>query len=235
MGDGKQDPRMTPVPSNELMELTQLLIRTDQNVTFLKDELIPPLAKDTREARDKARAALGKIDGHLRDTDAHVHGCLEGDRQLRQDTDIGTLKSDMSETKAKTGGISKLVWWLMGIAVTVALVAGGFAVSVRVSSAENAVDIEDNAEDIDDNEESIKTLTKVQQEDRETYLRVARDLPKNVTKAARSIPPPEPTIDDMEDAADDLPLSPREQRQLLDLLGRARKRGNGHGDGGRTP
>jgi hypothetical protein len=228
MGDGKQDPRMTPVPSNELLALTQLLTRTDQNVTLLKDELLPPIARDTREARDTARESIGKIDTHLKDTDAHVHPCVEGDRQLRQDNDIGRLKTKAVETETKTSGLSKLVWWLMGIAVTVALVAGGFAVSVRVVSAENS-------DGVQDNEESIKALTKVQREDRETYLRIARDLPKNVTKAARAVPPPEPTIDDMEEAADDLPLSPREQRQLLELLGRARKRGIGHGDGGRTP
>jgi len=228
-----KDPRLTPVPTTDLDNLTALVIRTDTNVRILKEELLPPLVSDTREARDKAREALKSVNDHVSDSDAHVHPCRETDRQLRQDNDIGKIKSDVVETKTTASGLSKLVWWLMGIAVTVALGAGAFAITVRETATANVTHIEGAIEDINEHEDEIDALREAQQRDRETYLKTMRELPTKVTNAARSIPPPEPTIESMEEAAEDLPLTPREQRQLMDLLGRARKRGNGEGDGNR--
>lgn len=212
--------RLTPPPSYSSDALAKAIIETGQSIKFIREDLLPPLVKDTKEARDKAREALQKVDTHIGDSDAHEHPCIEQPRQARQDDDIGQLKG----VKEKVEGTSKLVWWLMGIAVTVALVAGGFAVSVRVSAAENRDDIDDNVEDIDENEDAIKALAKSQQADRETYLREMRDLPRQVTNAAKR---PSPTIDEYQDAADELPLTEREQEQLLKLLKRAQQRTNG--------
>jgi hypothetical protein len=211
--------RLTPPPPYSADSLAKSIIETGQSIKFIRKDLLPPLVKDTKEARDKAREALQKVDGHLEDADSHEHRCIEGDRQNRQDGDIGTLKG-LSE---KVQGTSQLVWWLMGLAVTLAVIAGGFAISVREHSVENSVTISDIADDVDDHDETIKAMSKSQQELRETYIREMRELPQKVTLAAQR---PAPTIEEYENAADDLPLTETEQNQLLRILKRAQKRTN---------
>lgn len=216
---------LTPPPEYSSASLAKAIIEGRADTKVIKEDLLPPLIKDAREARDKARESLQKVNAHIDDTDSHEHPCIEGPRQGRQDDDIGLLKGETIETKAQVGNTSKLVWWLMGIAVTVALIVGGFAVSIRVTAAENVTNIGSIVEDVDDNVDSIKELRKVQRQDRELYLREVRLLPTKVRQAAVSKPP---TIEQMEDTADDIGLNDREQRQLMSLLKRARNRGNGN-------
>lgn len=211
--------KYTPVPTGQFVGLVTAVARIDTNIKSIKEEMLPPLARDTQEARDKAREALTKVNGHIADTDSHEHPCVEKPRQERQDQDLGDLKG----TKEKVENTSKLVWWLMGIAVATALSVGGFTWATRVITAENASSIRTNVGDIAENKTEVKALREAQQRDRETFIREVRGIPAQVEEAAKAR---QPSVDDFEDAAGDLPLTEREQTQLLQLLKRARQRGS---------
>lgn len=217
MGDRTTE---TPVPTSDLVALSNTLVRVDQNVKSIKNDLLPPLAADTREARDKARAALGKIEEHKADTDAHGHPCTEGDRQERQDSAIADMRP-------KVAGLDKWRWWLMGLVVLGLSSAIGFSLATRGVTTENATTIGSHTRELDRHEREIDTLEKAQQADRETYLREVRNLPQKVSTQIKQDPVPPPEV--VERAVEDLPLRPHERRQLEDLIERARKRGDNGG------
>ena len=213
----------TPVPTADLVAVTGTLARVDQNVRQIKNDMLPPLVADTREARDKARAALVKIEEHSRDTDAHGHPCTERDRQERQDDAIADMRP-------RIAGLDKWRWWLMGILLVGVSSAFGFALLSRQVSTENATRINATARDVDRHERVIDAVQKAQQRDRETYLRAVREIPSETARKVQATPSPAPDVVDR--AAEDLSLRPYERRQLRELIDRARKReGNGARDG----
>jgi hypothetical protein len=216
----------TPVPTADLVAVTGTLARVDQNVRQIKNDMLPPLVADTREARDKARAALGKIDEHARDTDAHDHGCKETARQEKQDDAIADMRP-------RIAGLDKWRWWLMGILLVGVSSAFGFALLSRQVSTENATRINATARDVDRHERVIDSVQKAQQRDRETYLRAVREIPSATARKVSATPVKAPSQEVVERAADDLPLRPHERRQLRMLMDRAREReANGEGNGG---
>ena len=215
----------TPVPTADLMAVTATLVRVDQNVKSIKNDLLPPVAADAREARDKARAAWAQIKEHKQDDDAHEHPCVEGDRQERQDDAIADMRP-------KVAGLDKWRWWLMGIMVLGVSSAFGFALLTRATATENATRVESHGQDLTRHEREIDTLEKSQQADRETYLREVRGIPNATARKVQATPAKAPATETVDRAVEDLPLRPHERRQLRELIDRARDRGNGDDHGG---
>lgn len=203
----------TPVPTADLVVLSNTLVRVDQNVKSIKNDILPPLVVDTREARDNARDALAKINGHASDEEAHEHSCVDAPRQERQDT--------------KISGLSKVFW--IALSVFVAIVSGsyGYTLVISNSTTENATSIKGQSENINRHEKSIEALRVSRQLDRETYLKSINDLPSRVTESVQKAPGSSQEV--VERAAEDLPLRPHERRQLRELMSRARERSNGDG------
>lgn len=208
------DPRHTPVPTSELQALTTAVTRVDLNVRTIKEDLLPPLAADTREARDKAREALQKVDTHVADVGEHGHRCDEKDRQGRQDEAIADLRP-------RVAGTSRVLWWAVGIGAAVLSSAVGFALVVRAGAAETATRVEVLDRDVSRHELEIDSLEKAQARDRETFIREVRQIPTKVSAKVREEEPSEAQVDR---AVEDLPLLPSERRQIRELLSRARDR-----------
>lgn len=219
------DPRHTPVPSSMLLSISTNLADVASGVKSIKEDLLPPLAADTREARDKAREALQKVDTHVSDPEAHLaHRCDEKDRQARQDGDIAEAKGKLLEADAKISSTSKVLWWALGIVVAVGGTAVGFAISTSsgaAAAASELEDLDDVPEAVARHDVQIKALEKAQAEDRATFIREVRKLPAEVSTKVRSSTP---ALEQVDDAVDELPLRPSERRQLLELLDRARRR-----------
>lgn len=211
---------MTPIPTGDLLTLTTAVARIDQNVRSIKNDLIPPLSTDTREARDKAREALQKVDGHMGDTDSHEHPCVEGARQERQDNELAKNRG----VKGEISSLSKVFWVAVSIITTI--VAGSYGYTLLISNAttENKTVNTAQEQNINRHEETINELRVAQQRDRETFIREQRAMPAQLIKAVRAV---RPTVEDLEDVADELPLTEREARQMNELLKRAKKRSNG--------
>jgi hypothetical protein len=215
----ESDIRLSPTPKYTAAALTQAIIETRQDTKFLREDLLPPLMKDTKEARDKAREALSKVDTHLADTDSHEHPCVEGPRQERQDEGLANGR----EVKSKVSGLVKI----LGIAITIVIgaIGGsyGYTLTLSNSTTANETRIEGQTNTSNRHEREINSLEKAQQQDRETYLREMRALPGNVQEVAQKR---EPTLDDVEDFASDrsVKMSDRERDMMKLIVKQVKKR-----------
>lgn len=157
-------------------DLFRAVVRIDQNVTSIKQDLLPPLARDTREARDKAREALLRISEHIVDIDAHDHDCEEKDRQAKQDSELATMSPKIS-------WITKFVWWIIGIVGIGATSAVGFALTINSVTAANTEKISRNNEDIKTAIVNLDELRKSTANDSKEFARqiqrTMKDLKKN--------------------------------------------------------
>jgi hypothetical protein len=215
----------TPVPTSTLLSISTSLASLDAGVKSIKEDLLPPLSADTKEARDKAREALQKVDNHIGEPDLHEdHGCLEIERQRTQDEGLAEAKGGLLETNAKVASTSKVLWWALGIVAVVLGSAATFAVtssSAATRAAAELDDLDNIPETVARHDVQIKALEKAQAEDRRTFIDEVRKLPTTTAAKVQSTSPSDEVV---EDAADDLPLRPSERRQLLELLERARAR-----------
>lgn len=204
----------TPIPTSRLNELAEAIGRIDGNVRSVKEDLLPPLTADTKEARDKAREALTKIDDHVVGV-AHDHNCSETTRQERQDSALAALR----ELSPRVAGLSKFLWALVGILVTGVGSSVGFALVTKAQAATNAARIESQASADQRHDELIRSFQALRESDRREFITLTRELPRRVVEARA----PDEQI---EHAAESLPLTPIEERQVKSILRNARRRGD---------
>jgi hypothetical protein len=208
----------TQLTTEGMVSLTQSVVKIGQNVKFIKEQ-IPPLREDTREARDKSREALSRITDHLRDKEAHIHVCIEAERQVRQDEKI----SSIGKIEPRLGGIAKIVWWMIGVVVLGIGSAMSFAIMTRADAAANSTRIENQSSDIQRHEKDISQIEKNQTRDREIFLKELRALPSSFQKVSRE----DTSLDEIESAVGDLPFTQHEKRVLQKILKQAKYRSGG--------
>lgn len=134
-----------------LLEMTKSLVKVDQNVEFIKDQMTT-VKSDTREARDKARQALGLINLHLRNKSAHEHPCIELTRQENQDSDIADIEpviGNLVKLEPRLNSLSKLVWWALGAFLAILISLGGFALQVNSDSVQNSILVKKHEKDLE--------------------------------------------------------------------------------------
>lgn len=211
---------LTPAPEPDLSGMARNINRIgsavskiDVSVQSIKEDILPPVAADAKEARDGVLRLDGRVNA-LESSPPPAHECTETDRQARQDAAIGA-------GEAKVAHNTRLLWWLLGVLLLVGSSAIGFAMVTGSTAARTAASLEATDETVDRHEGAIKALVEAQARDRETYLREIRALPVKVSETVQASSPPAEQIDD---AADELPLWPSERRQLIQLLERARAR-----------
>lgn len=214
----------TPVPTSTLDDVRTMVASTHANVNIIRKEILPPLLDDTREARDTARTAIQGLIDHKENVSIHSHECKEQERQKQQDADIDSLHTKASDNRTYAGSAlergnhtNRLVWWVIGVAGTVLMAAGMFAISSRVTDTEHSSHIETNKSNIEDNDREIKMV-------RKTLITEIRRLPQEITEAARAVPPPIVTIDNVEDVITDFDMTEYEKRSIQRILNRVRKR-----------
>lgn len=215
-----------PLPSSDLLSLTNAVTRIDQNVRSIKNDLIPPLSTDTREARDNAREALLKVNGHVADNDSHEHPCIEGPRQERQDKDIAKT----NDLRSKLSSLSKVFWVAISIVAGVISGSYGYTFSISNQATANHTSNESQDKNLDRHEATIAELRKSQQQDRELFIKQQAEMPGKVIEAVKSVRPTvEELEDDIEEVADETDeLTEVEQRhikQAIVILKRAKQRG----------
>ena len=210
--DAQRRIRSSVVPTIELINISNKLTEVATGVKSIKEDMLPPLISDTREARDKAREALQRSVEHERDDAAHVHPCVERERQSRQDTDIADLKPRVS-------GTSKLVWWVLGLGVVALSSAVGFAILTRSTEAGTTVRIEAMDRDLDRHEALLVEFRRSYREDRDALLREVRAIPAKVQQGFD--PPERVLIERLLAGENGVPLTPHERRVLRDLAKRA--------------
>ena len=225
-GERRRKIPTTPVPTSTLEDMRDLVSRTHANVNMLRKEILPPLIDDTRNARDTAREALLGLTEHKSNESVHSHDCSERERQKQQDDDIDQLKIKLSDNKTVAGSamvhvnnMNRLLWWVIGVAGTIVTAAVIFAISVRVMTTENKSHIEVNRGNITENDQEIRVI-------RDTFMKEIRKLPIEVTRAARSVPPPKQSLDieDFEEAMNGFEMTEYEKKAVHRILKRAYQR-----------
>lgn len=227
-GDRRRKVPTTPIPISTLDDVRDMVSRTYASVNIIRKEILPPLADDTREARDTAREAIRSLSDHKDNTAVHGHGCTEQERQKQQDNDIETLRIKIADTKTMAGSAmvhinnaTRILWWIIGVAGTVITAAIIFAISVRVTTTENSSDIRVNKNEIVENDQEIKLI-------RDSFMKEIRQLPSEVTRAAQK--KRELNLDDIKEAIDDFEMSEYEKRAIQRIIERARRRGEKDGN-----
>lgn len=225
-GERRRKAPTTPVPTSTLEDMRDLVSRTHANVNMLRKEILPPLIDDTRNARDTAREALQGLNEHRTNETIHSHGCIEQERQKEQDDDIDSLQNQVSDTKTiassalvHVNNTNRILWWIIGVSGTVIAAAIVFAISVRVSTTEHKSHIEINRANITEHDQEIRVI-------RDNFMKEIRKLPAEVTRAARSVPPPKPSMDveDMKQIVDGFEMTEYEKRTVHRILKRVQQR-----------
>jgi hypothetical protein len=219
---------MSPLPSTDALALSRNVSRLNSSVTrmegkvdTIKDDILPKVMADVREARDGVLNLRIRVK-NLESLPPPPHDCYEQDRQKNQDDDIGALQTSLAQVGTSSQGLGKLVWWLLGMVVVVGGTAVSFAIASRVSVAENTTLIQAQRGDLSRHEHTIETLERSRQADREQILKEVRLLPNKVEKATQRR---DPTIDEFENASLEMPLTNREKEVLLKILSKVRDRG----------
>jgi len=222
-GDRRRNAPTTPIPISTLDDVRDMVSRTYASVNIIRKEILPPLADDTREARDTAREAIRSLSDHKDNTSVHGHDCTEQEHQKQQDNDIETLRIKVADTKTVAGSAmvhinntNRILWWIIGVAGTVITAAIIFAISVRVTAVENSSDIQVNKSDIVENDQEIKLI-------RDSFMKEIRQLPSEVTRAAQM--KRELNLDDVEEAVEHFEMTDYEKRAIQRIIERSRRRG----------
>ncbi len=211
---------LTPVPTQDLATVTnnvvrigKSVVRIEEAIKTIKDVQLPPVAKAATEARDGLIRMEGRVTA-IENKPQREYSCIEDDRLTIHDTEIVRVQTQQRST-------SRLLWAVLGIAVTICSAIFGFAMVIRSTATQNATRIEDARSNLTRHEQDIVRLEKAQQNDRATYLREVRKIPTKVQEVADNR---EPTLEEIEDAAEQIPLTQRERDVMRHLIRQARKR-----------
>lgn len=210
----------TPIPTNDFNKLTQTIASIDSTVKSIHRDLLPPLFTDTKEARDTAREALGKINGHEANERIHEHECTERDRQLRQDNEL----DELNVLSPRVAFLSKLTWALVGVLISGVGSAVGFALASRSVGASNTARIESQQQVDTRHDELLRNIQQLRESDRREFIQLSNDLPRRIMEA-------QPTARQVQEAVENLPLTPVEERRVRGILDQARKRQGDRGHG----
>jgi len=173
LDQGRLNDMHTTVSMTVLTNIEKGLTGLTENVRSIKEDLIPPLANDVREARDTAREALQKIDSHILNTDIHgVDHCTEMER-------INKTSSDLSKVDERSKGTSKLLWWVLGVLVIV----GGTAITIALASNSAASAAATQLETLDEipekvtaHDERIKAIETAREENSKTSQQLLQEM-----------------------------------------------------------
>jgi len=153
---------------NYVQKVGTAVARIEEAVKIIKDDMLPPVAKDAREARISVFDLRSRVKA-LENKPIPDYKCTETERQERQDTGI-------YEARTKVSWLSKFVWWAMGLAVVIGGSAVSFAIVTESTSTENSTMIKNQAVELSRHEKKIMELEKTQNEDRKIYLNEIREL-----------------------------------------------------------
>lgn len=222
MGNDTKNQRNTPVPTGDLLALTQAVTATREGVKNVTSKL-EEVAKDARKASDGVITLTGwskditRRVGSLESLpEAH---CLHEDILSEHDSRLdNTEKTTIDHGKAITAhekemaGLTTWRTWLTTIAATVIMAVAGAAGKAIWDTATSRATITQNTEDIDE-------LEKARIADRDAIIRAVKAVPTQVEQRIPAAAPSKSNGVDIEEVSSK--LRPYQRRQLKQLLEQA--------------
>lgn len=208
-------PVPTPIPTTGL-EMATIVARIDDRTKTMKEIDLPRIESIATEAKDRVIGLGGRVDV----LESNPHDCDEKDRQLRQDGDIAENKEEVIEHREKIKTIFGWKGWVVGLSGLVIAAVFAFATTTRSTDAAHSANIENNTKGISRNADVIKDLPN--KRDLEAIKTAVTGIPGQVAKTMDDGEPP--TVSEVSEAAEELPLKTYELKQLRMILGRAEKR-----------
>jgi len=209
------DPTPSPPPKTP-EELAEAVSRIDNGMQRVLEVGLPRLEDgiiilDGRVSRLEARPT--------------EHTCIEGPRQIRQDDDIISGKVESVEQAEKIRGLVSFRNIIIGSILTVAGAAIWFALTITNDTTANEEKIDAATKAIDRHEQVLADLPR--KSDLENLQKaVSRDV-SNIPAAMKELEESEPpTVIEVEQAAEKLPLKNHELEALHMIFSRAKKREN---------
>ena len=195
-------------PPSTLAEMYEAIARIDVGVSFIKEDLLPPVASAAREARD------GMLQLKEKDKVTRIRlKNLENAPPLSHTCD---KEGAISANEQDIAGLSKWRWWLMSGIIGVAL----FAVTCGINAARDMATLQSQDAAMQNNvkrhEAEIEAIEKARAADRDKIIHEVRAVPVNVKSV---IPDP-----DLDDVLDERPLSKRDREIIRAILDRAERR-----------
>lgn len=219
MPDRERGEKLTPVPTDTLTSLAKSLVNVEARLGVLMDDVVPELAKATKEARDgmiELRSSQRDVARRLQTLESAPpppHDC-------KKSTLINGSVRLLDNHKAQLEGITRWRWWLMGASLTVALAATGGFVASLVAQGEAKQDRAGLRRDLLRHESVISDMMNARVQDREAILKAVSQVPIKVQEVSMVAP----TLDQVSDGLDRLPLKTYEVSQIRALLRRAEQR-----------
>lgn len=165
----------TPIPT-DFMGLTKAVVRIEEGVTTIREDLLPPVA----EAAGQARDGVIKLEGWSKDLSRRVkalegappppHECSQDDRLDAHDRKITGQEKEIS-------GLSKWRTWLAAIAIPVVITLGGAAGKAINDSATTRAAVNTNTK-------AITTLSEARERDRDAIIQEVKAVPAKVQQVA---------------------------------------------------
>lgn len=165
MRDRRDTPKLTPVPTSELASLKRSSTRTETLIETLVETVIPPIAKDSREARD----------GVIQLTTSFI-GMEKRVNTIETTPPICEKEGEIAGLEVKAKSLENWRRLVIAIGVTVVIALTGAATKAISDSAETRTVVRQNTE-------QLKILnTKVIPANQQKIIKAVSAFPEEVAK-----------------------------------------------------
>lgn len=209
------DNRTSHVRTAELIVIANQLTKVASGVDSIKNDLLPPVATASGEARDgmiRLTSASHDLTRRIKNLESRPpppHVCEQAEA-IREHSGLITAQ------ERQLAGLTRWRWWAMGAVLTIGLFAAGLAGRALLAQGEAGTDRTELRRDVERHESSIDAIAKGRTEDREAIIREVKTIPIQVQQAM-----PQP---DIHNAVDSAELTDRERQLVRGILVRAKKR-----------
>lgn len=212
----------TPIPTSELNSLTKNVAEITVGVKALKDDILPPIAKDARKASD----AVIQLKSWTKDVDNRVkqieggrvtHECINQDEINEHDRKHDAHATAITAQEKDIVGLTRWRAGLAAIMIPLCLFAIGAAAKAIADAATATAERGAQQAITTRHEREIDGLETARERDRQAIAKQIKALPsamQNVVVKAEE--QRDPSVGDVRSK-----LTPRSQRQLKRLLDEA--------------
>lgn len=193
----------TPVPTADLVKVTESVIRIEESLKSIKIDLLPPVIQESSEARD----GVLRLEGRVSVLEAAPHECIEAERLSFHDRIVSGLEKEI-------GSISRWKWWILGTILTIGMASVAVVVGTMRDVSVISTEMRTNQRDLNVYKERIDAVELRTQDERSAIIRELRNISIKLDMRSQR---------DLEERIKALPLPALEKEKLYDMLDMSRR------------